>query len=164
MSRFTKVKNFGSSASVLSFAHFQAFKFPDSTEVHIQCTVQICRHQCEDQCTVHRRKREAGKGEVREIGLNSILQVVAMEDLTFSPFKNETDNTKIITEKSRVCMSSSGFAASLILLLSIVIISCLIAAFLFLKQKNAAKMPPLPYDMAIFKKHIEKQVKKQQLQ
>ncbi|GFQ87356.1 ZP domain-containing protein [Trichonephila clavata] len=83
MSRFTKVKNFGSSASVLSFAHFQAFKFPDSTEVHIQCTVQICRQQCEDQCSIHRRKRQAGKGEVREIGLNSVLQVVAVEDLTF---------------------------------------------------------------------------------
>ncbi|GFY59954.1 ZP domain-containing protein [Trichonephila inaurata madagascariensis] len=164
MSRFTKVKNFGSSASVLSFAHFQAFKFPDSTEVHIQCTVQICRQQCEDQCSIHRRKRQAGKGEVREIGLNSVLQVVAAEDLTFSPFKNVTDDTKIITEKSRVCMSSSGFAASLILLLSIVIISCLIAAFLFLKQRNTAKMPPLPYDMAIFKKHMEKQAKKQQQQ
>ncbi|XP_055942183.1 uncharacterized protein LOC129972179 [Argiope bruennichi] len=164
MSRFTKVKNFGSSASVLSFAHFQAFKFPDSTEVHIQCTVQICRQQCEDQCSIHRRKRQIGKGEVREIGLNGILQVVAVDDLTFSPFKNETDDMKIITEKSRVCMSSSGFAASLILLLSIVIISSLIAAFLFLKQRSTAKMPPLPYDMAIFKKHMEKQVKKQQQQ
>ncbi len=33
MSKFTKIKNFGSSASVLSYAHFQAFKFPDSMEV-----------------------------------------------------------------------------------------------------------------------------------
>lgn len=165
MSRFTKVKNFGSSASVLSFAHFQAFKFPDSTEVHIQCTVQICRHQCDDQCSVHRKKREAeGRGEVREIGLNGMLQVVAVEDLTFAPFKNETDDTKIITEKSKVCMSASGFAASLILLLSIVIISCLIATFLFLKQRNNSKLPPLPYDMAVFKKHMEKQAKKQQQQ
>ncbi|XP_015922589.1 uncharacterized protein [Parasteatoda tepidariorum] len=169
MSRFTKVKNFGSSASVLSFAHFQAFKFPDSTEVHIQCTVQICRHQCEEQCSIHRRrKRQAivGKGEVREIGLNSILQVVAVEDLTFSPYQNKTDDdtNRITTEKSKVCMSSSGFAASLILLLSIVVISSLIAAFLFLKQRNTPKMPPLPYDMAVFKKHVEKQIKKQQQQ
>lgn len=43
MSRFTKIKNFGASASVLSYAHFQAFKFPDSMEVHFQCTIQICR-------------------------------------------------------------------------------------------------------------------------
>lgn len=51
MSRFTKIKNFGSSATVLSYAHFQAFKFPDSMEVHFQCTIQICRHQCPDQCS-----------------------------------------------------------------------------------------------------------------
>lgn len=52
MSRFTKIKNFGSSATVLSYAHFQAFKFPDSMEVHFQCTIQICRHQCPEQCSL----------------------------------------------------------------------------------------------------------------
>uniref|UniRef100_A0A182FM99 Uncharacterized protein n=1 Tax=Anopheles albimanus TaxID=7167 RepID=A0A182FM99_ANOAL len=51
MSRFTKIKNFGASASVLSYAHFQAFKFPDSMEVHFQCTIQICRYQCPEQCS-----------------------------------------------------------------------------------------------------------------
>ncbi|CAH1188611.1 unnamed protein product [Phyllotreta striolata] len=51
MSRFTKIRNFGASASVLSYAHFQAFKFPDSMEVHFQCTIQICRYQCPDQCS-----------------------------------------------------------------------------------------------------------------
>ena len=51
MSRFTKIKNFGASASVLSYAHFQAFKFPDSMEVHFQCTIQICRFSCPEQCS-----------------------------------------------------------------------------------------------------------------
>ncbi|GAB6029255.1 hypothetical protein CHUAL_005022 [Chamberlinius hualienensis] len=51
MSKFTKIKNFGASASVLSYAHLQAFKFPDSMDVHFQCTIQICRHQCPEQCT-----------------------------------------------------------------------------------------------------------------
>lgn len=50
MSKFTKIKNFGSSASVLSYAHFQAFKFPDSMEVHFQCTIQICKNSCPEQC------------------------------------------------------------------------------------------------------------------
>jgi hypothetical protein len=53
MSKFVKIKNFGSTASVLSYAHFQAFKFPDSMEVHFQCTIQICRYQCPDQCSDH---------------------------------------------------------------------------------------------------------------
>ena len=53
MSKFVKIKNFGNSASVLSYAHFQAFKFPDSMEVHFQCTIQICRYQCPDPCADH---------------------------------------------------------------------------------------------------------------
>ncbi|XP_067011226.2 cuticlin-4 isoform X2 [Anabrus simplex] len=46
MSRFQKIKNFGPSASVVSFAYFQAFKFPDSMNVHFQCVIQVCRHNC----------------------------------------------------------------------------------------------------------------------
>lgn len=62
MSRFTKIKNFGSSATVLSYAHFQAFKFPDSMEVHFQCTIQICRHQCPEQCSANGANTLAGPG------------------------------------------------------------------------------------------------------
>lgn len=51
MGRFQKVKNFGSSASVVSYAYFQAFKFPDSMNVHFQCVIQVCRYNCpEPQC------------------------------------------------------------------------------------------------------------------
>lgn len=46
MSQFQKVKNFGSSATVVSYAYFQAFKFPDSMDVYFQCTVQVCRYEC----------------------------------------------------------------------------------------------------------------------
>merc|ERR1719422_1641574 len=51
MSPFKKVKNFDATANVLSYAYFQAFKFPDSMNVHFQCVVQVCRSQCpEPQC------------------------------------------------------------------------------------------------------------------
>ena len=46
MSRFQKIKDFGSSASVVSYAYFQAFKFPDSMNVHFQCVIQVCRNAC----------------------------------------------------------------------------------------------------------------------
>ena len=46
MSRFQKIKNFGESATVVSYAYFQAFKFPDSMNVHFQCVVQVCRGAC----------------------------------------------------------------------------------------------------------------------
>lgn len=46
MSPFQKIKNFGASASVVSYAYFQAFKFPDSMNVHFQCVIQVCRYEC----------------------------------------------------------------------------------------------------------------------
>ncbi|XP_063218748.1 uncharacterized protein LOC134529010 [Bacillus rossius redtenbacheri] len=46
MSKFQKIKHFGPSASVVSYAYFQAFKFPDSMNVHFQCVIQVCRHRC----------------------------------------------------------------------------------------------------------------------
>lgn len=46
MSKFQKIKNFGSSATVVSYAYFQAFKFPDSMNVHFQCVIQVCRYNC----------------------------------------------------------------------------------------------------------------------
>ena len=30
----------------MSFAYFQAFKFPDSMNVHFQCVIQVCRYNC----------------------------------------------------------------------------------------------------------------------
>jgi len=48
MSKYQKIKNFGSSASVVSYAYFQAFKFPDSMNVHFQCVIQVCRYNCPD--------------------------------------------------------------------------------------------------------------------
>ncbi|CAB4057338.1 unnamed protein product [Lepeophtheirus salmonis] len=35
-------------SNVLAFAYFQAFKFPDSMNVHFQCVVQVCRDYCPD--------------------------------------------------------------------------------------------------------------------
>ena len=175
MSRFTKIKNFGSSASVLSYAHFQAFKFPDSMEVHFQCTIQICRHQCPDQCSdgdsfeqyarsqavpaavgdlrdnYHRRKREATaldsvEDEEADIGVNKIIQVVSTRDLSFLTSNNDVEEivetetetlTGLVSDISGViCMSTPGFAATLVVLLAILIISCLLSAFLCLRFRG----------------------------
>ncbi|GFY40037.1 ZP domain-containing protein [Trichonephila inaurata madagascariensis] len=179
MSRFTKVKNFGSSASVLAFAHFQAFKFPDSMDVHFQCTIQICRPHCPEQCAAAnpgighqiapnhdlysagsaqasvvrpREERDVSKKtepettvedsvqEMTEIGLNRVIRVVSTGDLAFAeppPPQQTASNFESYEEKDDViCMSTPGFAASLIVLLSILVISCLVAAFLCLRQKS----------------------------
>jgi len=199
MSRFTKIKNFGSSASVLSYAHFQAFKFPDSMEVHFQCTIQICRYQCPEQCTqsqgplepnpihgettftgsvgnfhnvgkpreerdVSRHMEEVSKTVYKidstEVGLNRIIQVVSTGDLAFTLQANES--VPVLSEEKLggdiICMSALGFAASLVILIAILVVSCLISVFLCLRQRpsdfKTASLPTslqtLPYDMRTF--------------
>jgi len=184
MSKFTKIKNFGASASVLSYAHFQAFKFPDSMEVHFQCTIQICRYQCPEQCanqndkptaestsesygapiakpqesynspsrskrdsskdTIFREKRDEDE-EMEDIGVEKIIHVVSSGDLTFD-IKDEVNNTMIDVyptvaqtfheEQGYICMSTPAFAATLIILLAILVISCFLSAFLCLRHRS----------------------------
>ncbi|XP_054719425.1 uncharacterized protein LOC129228994 [Uloborus diversus] len=175
MSRFTKVKNFGSTASVLAFAHFQAFKFPDSMDVHFQCTIQICRPNCPEQCAISspgiahqippghelysgsahapvvrpREERDVSKvltepveepiREMTEIGLNRVIRVVSTGDLAFadpSMQENNAPDFESLEKDDVICMSTPGFAASLIVLLCILVVSCLVAAFLCLRQKH----------------------------
>nr|MBE5725535.1 dusky-like [Cucujiformia] len=66
MSKFQKIKNFGPSASVVSFAYFQAFKFPDSMNVHFQCVIQVCRYNCPEPKCGH------GLGLTSEYGLPAL--------------------------------------------------------------------------------------------
>lgn len=170
MSRFTKIKDFGASASVLSYAHFQAFKFPDSMEVHFQCTIQICRYQCPEQCTDElggggyqghaREKREvtdASEGSLADkqadIGVNRVIQVVSTRDLTFILDKNGVEEEKEVTKETLIsteydehdgliCMSTPGFAALLVVLLGILIVSCLLSAFLCLRLRITPSARP----------------------
>lgn len=50
ISRFLKAKAADDRASVITYAFFHAFKFPDALSVHIRCKVEICRHGCLDHC------------------------------------------------------------------------------------------------------------------
>lgn len=69
MSKFQKIKNFGPSASVVSFAYFQAFKFPDSMNVHFQCVIQVCRYNCpEPKCGGH----HLGEYGPQQLGLGGL--------------------------------------------------------------------------------------------
>ncbi|XP_034249494.1 uncharacterized protein LOC117650293 [Thrips palmi] len=50
ISRFLKARTADERASVVTYAFFHAFKFPDALSVHIKCKVEICRHGCLDHC------------------------------------------------------------------------------------------------------------------
>jgi len=194
MSKFNKIKNFGASASVLSYAHFQAFKFPDSMEVHFQCTIQICRYACPDQCPsagsssytapaasapapvknddygapaaapqasyngpskartrrsaftfVKRDISEDESDSMGDVGIEKVIHVVSSGDLTFDIKEGGNDTVVDIyppvaqslhEEQGYICMSTPAFAATLIILLAILIISCFLSAFLCLRHRS----------------------------
>ncbi|XP_054168629.1 putative uncharacterized protein DDB_G0282133 [Oppia nitens] len=50
LSSFKKIRDSRGKATLISYAQFLAFKFPDSMDVQIQCTVEVCRHGCADAC------------------------------------------------------------------------------------------------------------------
>jgi len=50
ISKFMKIAGADSRASVVTYAFFHAFKFPDSMSVHVKCKVEICRFGCPDHC------------------------------------------------------------------------------------------------------------------
>jgi len=50
ISKFMKIAGADTRATVVTYAFFHAFKFPDSMAVHIRCKVEICRYGCPDHC------------------------------------------------------------------------------------------------------------------
>jgi len=50
ISQFMKITGADNRASVLTYAFFHAFKFPDSMSVNIKCKVEICRFGCPEHC------------------------------------------------------------------------------------------------------------------
>lgn len=50
VSKFMKMRSTDPRATVVTYAFFHAFKFPDSMAVHIKCKVEICRYGCPDHC------------------------------------------------------------------------------------------------------------------
>lgn len=165
MSRFTKIKNFGASASVLSYAHFQAFKFPDSMEVHFQCTIQICRYRCPEQCSEGGPNVIAPHAEYGppQIGVDSypvgvevrrdgrvrrqrrattpekevgVNRVIRVVSAGDLNMDSPVDSApKITPTAGLVCMTTPGFAATLGALLATLLCSCAVSAILFLKLR-----------------------------
>lgn len=50
ISNFMKIAGADERASVVTYAFFHAFKFPDSMSVNIRCKVEICRFGCPEHC------------------------------------------------------------------------------------------------------------------
>lgn len=90
ISRFLKARGADERASVITYAFFHAFKFPDALSVHIKCKVEICRHGCLDHC-----QQEAEGGNLHEYG-HSIDRTDTVDSDERSPDPaNDIDNDDV---------------------------------------------------------------------
>ncbi|KAG8181383.1 hypothetical protein JTE90_025930 [Oedothorax gibbosus] len=64
MTPFQKTTDTKGTASVIAYSHFYAFKFPETVEVTIQCTVEICRHGCPGTCLQGRDSSQTSHGGI----------------------------------------------------------------------------------------------------
>lgn len=218
MSRFQKIKNFGSSASVVSYAYFQAFKFPDSMNVHFQCVIQVCRYECpepkcpnehlqtpaqfddhagavatsrdhhgaysenkpvyvqpesadeEDESPLIEKRNGDLSAEVtttvasvaggkpramrqrrdvtEDIETTKVIQVVAPGDVAFSLGQELANQTATVYSSplagDRLCVPLAGFTVALVALLVLLIVSSLVAGFLFVRVRHVASGWPKP--------------------
>lgn len=72
LGKFSKVKLDDGRATVLTYAFISAFKFPDMLNVHLRCTVEICRHGCPDHCTSANANQIAAASASEPVAAGSI--------------------------------------------------------------------------------------------
>lgn len=87
-----------------------------------------------------------------EVGVNRVIRVVSTGDLTFTMEEGGGNAFPVMKEEpvnggGVICMTTPGFAATLVVLLAILVISCLMSAFLCVRLRPFAteKMASLNY-------------------
>lgn len=94
-----------------------------------------------------RRKREVGKEPKTDVSTEKIIQVVAPGDVAFTlPLANgnyaEGASPEVVQrrlhyeEGNIICLSTSGFAAGLVFLLLLLLLTCIITVFLLIRLRN----------------------------
>lgn len=146
---FQKTRNTGDTgASIIAFAFFNAFKFPDKMDLLLECNVDLCKTDCE-MCSNpsqslepgrRRRRRDISSNTTEEVLGNPVkigrkLRVILPEDLSNG---EEIINTY---DNNNICLSMQGFVLSTSVLVSLLTSSCLFSAYVWLKyQRFSYKM------------------------
>ncbi|XP_014669435.1 PREDICTED: uncharacterized protein LOC106810563 [Priapulus caudatus] len=81
------------SGDLAHYFHFQAFKFPDKSNVYFQCTVDVCKGKCDMRpCNSSRRKRELSEKDSEvsndETDIN-VIDDVLIENITAKALPTE---------------------------------------------------------------------------
>ncbi|XP_036151368.1 uncharacterized protein LOC105830069 isoform X2 [Monomorium pharaonis] len=155
---FQKTNDTGNTgASIIAYAFFQAFKFPDVMDLFIECNVELCKTNCEpcpdenQQIEPGRRRRSIMYAPSSNNSTNAILlsdpvrvgrrfKVIMLDDLSTASSQvldrmEETAVEEMIKTKE-VCMSNSGFYTTFSLMLSTIFVATISAAVLYIKLQR----------------------------
>ncbi|KAG5884619.1 hypothetical protein JTB14_023816 [Gonioctena quinquepunctata] len=134
---FQKTRNTGNTgASIIAFAYFNAFKFPDVMDLMIECNIELCKTDCEmcpnpDQALEparRRRKRDLYTYNTTihdGVMMGKHLRVVVAEDLAAAGVTNDG-----------VCLSTQSFVFTSSVMISLLTASCLFSAYLWLRSNR----------------------------
>lgn len=137
---FQKTRNTGDTgASIIAYAFFNAFKFPDVMDIMIECNIELCKTDCE-MCPdpnqkidpLRRRKRSIGNDTlVDPVTMGRLLKVIFPEEIT----EEETSLLKV-HERDTLCMTVQGFVISALFFVSLLTASFALSAHLYLKNQR----------------------------
>lgn len=142
---FQKTRNTGNTgSSIIAYAFFNAFKFPDVMDLTLECNVDLCKTDCEV-CPEPNQQLEPGRRRRRDlyspysynatedtsVRVGKIIRVILPEDLSDSDAQHFG-----FQQYDSVCISSQGFILSCTLLISLLALSCLFSAYTWLKYQR----------------------------
>ncbi|CRK87473.1 CLUMA_CG001274, isoform A [Clunio marinus] len=94
ISKFLKARAPDERATVITYAFFHAFKFPDALSVHIKCKVEICRHGCLDHCQTTGTPGHIGNSLIGKSG-SSHEGLLDRKDTLIGPSENEHQDNSL---------------------------------------------------------------------
>ncbi|XP_063986064.1 EGF-like domain-containing protein 1 [Diachasmimorpha longicaudata] len=165
---FQKTKEtMNTGASIIAYAFFQAFKFPDVMDLFIECNVELCKTDCEacpeanQQIEPGRRRRDlsyapsnVSSGALSQpLRMSRGFRVIMPDDLSLASSQSlesleETAIAELTFEQS-ICMSYTGFYTSFSFILSILVITTSSAAVMYLKLQKISREKNPEYPLGV---------------
>nr|XP_012223420.1 PREDICTED: uncharacterized protein LOC105672823 [Linepithema humile] len=155
---FQKTNDTGNTgASIIAYAFFQAFKFPDVMDLIIECNIELCKTDCEacpeadQQIEPGRRRRSVTYAPPSNTSTSSVLlsdpvrvgrrfKVIMLDDLSTasSQILESMEETAVeaMTKTNNVCMSNSSFYTTFSFMLSTLFFATISAAVLYIKLER----------------------------
>ncbi|XP_012165181.1 uncharacterized protein LOC100646467 isoform X2 [Bombus terrestris] len=156
---FQKTNDTGNTgASIIAYAYFQAFKFPDVMDLLIECNVELCKTDCEpcsntnQQIEPGRRRRSIMSTSTNATSNSSAVplsdpirvargfKVIMVEDLSKASNQvlEQLEETVVeeVARSLNVCMTHSGFYTAISFFLTTILVTTTSAVTLYVKLQR----------------------------